>query len=124
MFELFAVFFGSGLGAILRYYATVLSKKLFTVPYYGTLAVNILGCLLIGYILGFCIHKSETIPNTLKIFLTMGILGGLTTFSTFSWEAFTFLKEGKIIHALIYISISIIIGIIATYVGFVFSKLS
>ena len=122
--EILAVFFGSGLGAILRYYATVLSNKYFTTPHYGTFCVNIIGCLLIGYIIGFFLHKEASIPNTLKIFLTMGLLGGLTTFSTFSWEAFDFIKEGKFLHALLYILTSILIGLISTYIGFVISKLS
>lgn len=124
MFTAIAIFIGGGLGTLLRYCVTMLSNKYLTIPALGTFSVNIIGCLLIGYVLGYISQKADSIPHIAKLFLTVGFLGGLTTFSTFSWEAFNFLKEGKIIQALIYILSSLIIGLVATYIGFVLSKLN
>ena len=117
-----AVFVGGGLGALSRYCLTLLSLRFFSVSIYGTFFVNILGCMLIGYILGVVSHKADFINPLMKTFLTVGLLGGLTTFSTFSWETFALVKDGKFFQALIYVLISIGVGFAFTYLGFLFSK--
>ena len=123
MLNIIAVFMGGGIGAVVRYLTTLISCKYLSNSCYATFGVNVIGCLLIGYILGIVLYKSDIINPTLKLFLTVGLLGGLTTFSTFSWEAFLFVKEGKFIHALIYALSSLILGLVATYIGFNLSKL-
>ena len=83
LYEVIAIFLGGGLGAVLRYLITQYSSRSFGISHYGTFAVNILGCLLIGFVIGITINKI-TLPNELKLFIMVGFLGGLTTFSTFS----------------------------------------
>lgn len=88
---------GGFIGACLRYIISFNSTKWFgnQLPY-GTLIVNVLGGLLIGFILGISL-KTDLISMNLRLFLTTGILGGLTTFSTFSYETISLLNEGKYI---------------------------
>ena len=67
-------------------------------------------------------QKAASMPPAVKLFLTAGFLGGLTTFSTFSMEAFGFLKDGKILNAIFYLSASVVLGLAATYGGYLLGK--
>ena len=88
---------GGFIGASLRYIISINSPKLFgTQLPYGTLLVNILGGLLIGFIMELSLMTDFISPN-LRLFLTTGIMGGLTTFSTFSYETITLLSGGMYI---------------------------
>ena len=108
LYELLAVFAGGGIGAVARYLMTLGAGRLFGMTYVGTFAVNIIGCFAIGYILGL----------TLNLFITVGFLGGLTTFSTFNYEVFSFLKDGKIIHGAGYMLLSCLLGLLFTLAGY------
>ncbi|HII4499643.1 TPA: fluoride efflux transporter CrcB [Clostridium perfringens] len=87
---------GGFLGASLRYIISIFAAKNFggTFPY-GTLIANILGALLIGFIMEFSMD-SVLISSNMKLFLTTGIMGGFTTFSTFSYETVSMLTSGNI----------------------------
>lgn len=122
LLNIIAVFVGGGTGASLRYLITKLAAKCCGFSQWGTFGANILGCFLIGYIFGFTMQKTEIIPPALKLFLTVGFLGGLTTFSTFSCEAFCFLKEGKLLHCALYITASVVLGLFATFAGYLLGK--
>lgn len=93
MSKLFAVGVGGFIGAALRYIVTCATAKSFGDFPFGTLLVNVVG----GFIMGFIMEASVIfqIPETVRIFLTTGILGGLTTFSTFSFETVSFVSEGR-----------------------------
>ena len=78
--KLFSVFVGGGIGATLRFLVTILSNKFFATSILGTLFVNIAGCFFIGCMLGVTTNKPNMFSDVLKTFLTVGILGGLTTF--------------------------------------------
>jgi CrcB protein len=86
---------GGFLGAALRYLISTHAPRVFGshLPY-GTLIVNVIGGLLIGVIMQLCITTDLISPN-MKLFLTTGIMGGLTTFSTFSYETIDLLGTGK-----------------------------
>lgn len=97
MQRIFYVGIGGFIGASLRYVISGYSSKLFGTGFpYGTLIVNVLGGFLIGLIMELSIAPSIISPN-LKLFLTTGIMGGLTTFSTFSYETVTLLSNGSYI---------------------------
>lgn len=116
MQNLIAVFLGGAIGASLRYIVGLITLKTIGLAYIATFLVNIIGCFLIGVI--YAIIFKYTILSNLKVFIMAGFLGGLTTFSSFCLENLIFLKEGKFIHFILYTSLSIIIGLIATATGY------
>lgn len=121
LYEVLAIFTGGGLGAVLRYLVTHYSNKFFGIPHIGTFTVNIIGCLLIGFVLGLTINKT-VLPQEVKLFITVGFLGGLTTFSTFNSEIFYLIKEGNIFQGTAYMLTSCLIGLIFTYAGYNLGK--
>lgn len=111
-----AVAAGGAIGAMARYGVNVISTKLYGPGFpYGTLGVNILGCFVMGLLIGLFVMKDPVNP-TLKLFLTTGVLGGFTTFSAFSFEAIM-LYERKPILGITYVAASIALSILACWAG-------
>jgi len=108
---------GSFIGGILRYLLSqfIQTKFLSTFPY-GTLGVNVLGCLVVGLVLALSERTSMT-PEW-RLFLATGICGGFTTFSAFSSETFSLLRDGQVWYASAYILMSLILGVLATFIGY------
>ena len=113
---------GSCLGGISRYFLSqfIQNKFLSTYPF-GTMAVNIIGCFLIGIIFGLSERGNFTM--LWRLFLVTGFLGGFTTFSSFSNETVALLRDGQLWHAFSYIICSVAIGLIATFSGISLIKL-
>ena len=106
---------GSCIGGILRYLISVIRiGKGFP---WGTLAVNLLGCLFIGVLCGW-FTKAGTAAGNLALFLTVGFCGGFTTFSTFSKEALAMLQQGNFWLFAAYVAVSVIFGILFVAVGY------
>ena len=107
---------GSFIGGIARYLISIFiqNKFLSTFPY-GTLCVNILGCFLIGVIYGF--SDKGNISPTWRLFLATGIMGGFTTFSSFSNETVSMLRDAEYVSAFSYVAYSVILGLAATFGG-------
>lgn len=107
---------GSFIGGISRYLVSLFiqNKFLSTFPY-GTLAVNIIGCFLIGIIYGF--SERGNMNAEWRIFLATGIMGGFTTFSSFSNETVSMLRDAQYLQAFSYIFFSVIIGLAVTFAG-------
>lgn len=108
---------GGGIGSFLRYLlSSFIARKMGVNFPYGTLAVNILGSFIMGVIIEYF---SRTLPhsNDLRAFLTVGILGGFTTFSAFSLDTITLFERGNHAIALIYLLSSVVLSIIAIYIG-------
>jgi len=113
--NLLLVGLGGGIGSMLRYGSSLLiQSKLFPS---ATLAVNITGSFIIGIVFAMSI-KEEILLNNWKLFLATGICGGFTTFSAFSLENMGLLQSGKYGLAVTYILLSIILGIGATFLGY------
>lgn len=101
MLKVLFVGIGAFIGGCLRYIISLYSPKLFGIQLpYGTLIVNIIGGLFIGLIMEISLTTNHISPE-LKLFLTTGIMGGLTTFSTFSYETVTLLGEGRYIAGIL-----------------------
>lgn len=115
------VFIGGGVGSLLRYLVSIFAKKFFLYPLFGTLMVNIAGCFIIGFIFSLILNKTDALSETIRIFAVIGILGGLTTFSTLNIEVFDLIKSGKILYGLLYMLCSCLFGLIFTFLGYFIS---
>ena len=118
---LYIVFFGA-LGCLTRYFLSGWVYKVIPGGFpSGTLAVNILGAFCIGLIMEFSM-RSALISPTLRIGITIGFLGGLTTFSTFSYETFRLLEDGELAIALVNVLVSVAVCLVFTWLGIVTAK--
>ncbi len=114
--NILAVGLGSAIGGILRYlvYIGILPEL---TSHYKTLIINIIGCLVFGVLYGLA-HKLDFHSKPLFLFLTIGLCGGFTTFSTFAFDNFSFLRQGEILASALYISASVFFCILATFLGY------
>jgi CrcB protein len=118
---IFTIGAGSFIGGIMRYLLSLLIQTKSASPFpLPTLAVNIIGCFLIGIVFGL-FDKGQISPE-LKLFLATGVLGGFTTFSAFSNETIILFREGQAAYALLYVAVSVIIGLLATYLAYLLIK--
>ena len=116
MKSLFFIFIGGGTGSVLRYLLTIgITRQAGTSFPWGTLAVNVLGCILIGvfYTMTSRIHVS----NEIRLMLTIGLCGGFTTFSTFSNESLQLLKSGLYPTFFTYAAGSVVLGLLGVMLG-------
>ena len=106
-------------GGLTRYYLSgwVYSQLGRAFPY-GTLVVNVIGAYFIGLIMELGL-RGALIPANLRIGLTIGFLGGLTTFSTFSYETFTLLEDGQFLPAFTNILASVLVCLLFTWLGII-----
>ena len=111
------VFVGAGIGGAARHGVNVAALRLlgFGFPY-GTLAVNIAGSLVMGLLAGWFAHKGDP-GQTWRLFLTTGILGGFTTFSTFSLDAALLYERGELGTAALYVAASVGLALAGLFVG-------
>lgn len=116
MKQLLLVFLGGGLGSTLRYLISRYLNPLFDNFYLGTFTVNVLGCLIIGLILGFALKENFLNQNHI-LFLATGFCGGFTTFSAFALEQNELLRSGQFLNLIIYLTASIVLGILAVVLG-------
>lgn len=106
-------------GGLTRYYLSGWVYSLLGRAFpYGTLMVNIIGAYFIGLIMEFAL-RSTMIPDTLRIGLTVGFLGGLTTFSTFSYETFKLLEDGQFVMAFVNVLASVAVCLLFTWLGII-----
>jgi CrcB protein len=116
MKHILLVFFGGGIGSVLRYLiGKWLNSSSDGLPY-GTFMANILGSLLIGVIIGLA-SKNNSLTQSQTLLLATGFCGGFTTFSTFAYENHVFLKSGDFTSFALYTIGSFIIGFLAVFLG-------
>jgi CrcB protein len=123
MKHLLLVGLGGFIGSVARFLVSKLnlSWHFFSIPM-GTLTVNVLGSFIIGILVGIS-AKSDLISTDLRLFLMVGFCGGFTTFSSFSSENLMLMQNGQVFTVLIYTSLSILLGFLAVYLGYIFTNL-
>lgn len=113
-----AVAIGGSLGAVLRYTLSVWSVSRFGDSFpWGTLLANMIGALFIGALAAQINNKVS--HDLWRPFLMVGLLGGLTTFSTFSLELLSFVQRGDVLLGFGYLLVSVVLGVGLTYMGYV-----
>ena len=111
------VFLGAGIGGALRHGVNIAATKLFGFGFpYGTLIVNVVGSFAMGLLAGFFAYRAG-IPQHVRLFLTTGILGGFTTFSTFSLDAAVLIERHAFGLAAGYVVGSVAAGLAALFFG-------
>lgn len=116
MKSLLFIFLGGGTGSVLRYLLTISIYRLGTTNFlWGTFAVNLLGCILIGVF--YTITSRMHVSNEIRLMLTIGLCGGFTTFSTFSNESLQLLKSGFYPTFFAYVIGSVVLGILGVMLG-------
>ena len=114
---------GSGIGGMLRYYISdIVQKNSASLFPFGTLTVNIIGSFIIGLVI-FYLDSLKIISSEMRLFLTIGLCGGLTTFSTFSYETVKLFQDSEFHLAGANILLNVILTIIAVYLAYILSKL-
>ena len=107
-----AVALGGAIGSVARYLVGIGSGKLFGFNFpWGTLIINIVGSMLIGTFAGMFAFKWD-LPQSLRIFLTVGICGGFTTFSTFSLDTYYLIERGELAAAGFYVVASVVFSVV------------
>jgi CrcB protein len=108
---------GSAVGGMFRFilgkWIYALYPQTFPLP---TLIINIVGCFLIGLLYGYSI-KTGTLSAEVRLLLTTGLCGGFTTFSAFAYENIQLMKNGDYTMVLVYITASVVLGIVAVFLG-------
>ena len=122
MKQLLLIFIGGGIGSVLRYLLGKALNNTETGIPLGTFAANILGSLLIGFILGYA-AKNNNLSADHTVLLATGFCGGFTTFSTFAYENHVFLKTGDFSSFALYTIASFIIGFLAVFGGMFLTKI-
>ena len=112
---------GGALGAAARYLLAgwVGARAASAFPW-ATFLINVTGSFLIGIVLGLL--AAGRISGEARLFLTVGVLGGYTTFSTFSYETFQLLNGGRLVPALLYALGQVLLGVVAVYLGLVLAR--
>ena len=122
MTKLLAVAGGGMIGSTVRYLSYRMIGKVFSGPVaISTLAVNLVGCLLVGFLWG--IFEEVNIAVTWRTFIFIGLFGGFTTFSTFGIEVLSMIRAGDFKFAIITILLTNIVGLSLVFVGFIASRM-
>lgn len=122
MLRFFIIGLGGAIGTLLRYYMGGLdyrfSSGVFPV---STLVVNVTGSFVIGFLWG--VVDRFVISPDVRLFIFIGVLGGYTTFSTFSLETFNLMRDGEYRIAAVNVALSVILSIIAVFAGYIISRI-
>lgn len=111
-----AVAIGGAVGSSLRFLVTLAAATALGMGAIGTVVVNVLGCLLIGGLAEATI-LGTSMPDRLQLAIRVGLLGGLTTFSTFGYETVVFAEKDGLGPAAAYVTTNLVLGIAAVWLG-------
>lgn len=115
LWNFLAVALGGAIGSIIRYGVSLCYNGTHSVFALPTMSVNIIGSFVIGLLFAYCCNYS--MPTTMKLFLFVGLLGGFTTFSSFSLETVNMLRNGYFGAAAVYSFGSLVVGVLMAFGG-------
>ena len=120
--QILAVAIGGATGAVLRFGISRGVHSVFGLSFpLGTLVVNVVGSFLIGFLSVYFLEKFASMP-ALRLGMTVGLLGALTTFSTFSLETLTLLDQGQLIKAAANVALNVVLCLLLAWLGMVFAR--
>ena len=123
MMNILLVFLGGGLGSVFRYLVKIFCERnLSGVFPYATFCVNVAGSFFIGFVCALVFYKTSFISPQLKLFLIIGVAGGFTTFSTYSFEVVELFRNGHFAVGCVYSVLSVIISLAAVICGALSAK--
>lgn len=123
MWELLWVGSGGFFGAVSRYaLGNWVASKLGTSFPYGTLVINLTGCLILGFFGTLALQRATLIPPEARLLVAVGFVGAYTTFSTFGFETIRLLEENSLVLALAYVLGSVLLGLLMTYLGVIAAR--
>lgn len=123
MLEVMLVTIGGGIGSASRYLVSTWAAARFGADFpYGTLIVNVVGCFIIGAFMTVATERLIVSPYW-RLFVTVGIVGGFTTFSSFSYETLHLLQEADALRAFYNVSLNVLVGFSATWLGIGLARL-
>lgn len=122
MLKILLLISGGAIGTLARYSLSGVVHRWFGSSFpFGTLAVNLIGSFIIGLLWGM--FERESLTPSVRAFLFMGVLGGFTTFSSFSLETLNLFRDGETKWALMNILANNLVGILLVFAGFTLARL-
>ena len=116
------VFLGGGIGSSCRFLiSNIINNSFKSFHYLGTFSVNVIGCIIVGIVMGFLQKENNFNQNYLLLF-SSGFCGGFTTFSAFANENLDLIKNGNFTVFFLYVTSSVVFGIVAAYIGYLIVK--
>lgn len=123
MYPFLLVGAGGALGAMTRYGFSVLVGRLWPMSFpLATLLINIIGSLAMGLFVGLMARLMPAWQNEARLFVAVGLLGGFTTFSSFSLDAIVLLERGEMVQAISYVLLSVVLCLIGLYLGLLVTR--
>lgn len=121
--HLLLVGLGGFVGSGLRFAVSNWVQRAYTYSQFpvGTLTVNVVGCLLIGY-LGGIAEQRQALDANMRLFLLVGVLGGFTTFSTFAYESLSLAQDSQYFKTLLNVVLQVVIGFSAAWLGLIAAR--
>ena len=116
------VFLGGGVGSSCRFLiSNIINNSFKSFHYFGTFSVNVIGCIIVGIVMGFLQKENNFNQNYLLLF-SSGFCGGFTTFSAFANENLDLIKNGNFSVFFLYVISSVVFGIAAAFLGYLIVK--
>lgn len=114
---------GGAIGAMSRYGLSVLVGRFWSASFpLATLLANIIGSCLMGILIGVLARTTPAMSNEIRLFVAVGVLGGFTTFSSFSLDTIFLIERGALAQALLYIGLSVVVCLLGLYLGLLISR--
>jgi CrcB protein len=115
---------GGALGSLARYaVGSASASRMGTRFFYGTFLVNMTACVIIGFSLTLLGRHTEINPAW-RFLVPVGFVGAYSTFSTFEWETFTAMQTGSFLMAALYVTLSVLLGLIAVWLGVLLARIA